>query len=92
MNTNAPTTSTPAVLSLVFGIASWFALPFLGAIVAVVCGHLARGEIRRAQPGTMQGEGMALAGLILGYVHLALILLVVLGVLLVLAGIVAYHH
>lgn len=92
MNTNAPTTSTPAVLSLVFGIASWFVLPFLGAIVAVVCGHIARGEIRRAQPGTMQGEGMALAGLILGYVHLALILLVVLGVMLVLAGIVAYHH
>jgi hypothetical protein len=80
------------VLSLVFGIASWVALPFLGAVVAVVCGHIARAEIRRAAPGTVQGEGMALAGLILGYVHLALILLFALGVVLVLAGLVAYHH
>lgn len=92
MNANAPTTSTPAVVSLIAGIACWIAVPFLGAIVAVVCGHLARGEIRRAAPGTVQGDGMALAGLILGYLHLALILLFVLGVALVLAGVVAYHH
>jgi len=92
VNANAPTTSTPAVLSLVFGIASWVALPFLGALVAVVCGHLARGEIRRAAPGTVQGDGMAVAGLILGYVHLAIFLLFGIGLLLLLAGIVSYHH
>lgn len=72
MNTTAPATSTTAILSLVFGIASWFVLPFLGAIVAVVCGHVARGEIRRAAPGTLGGDGLAVGGLILGYLHLLL--------------------
>jgi hypothetical protein len=92
MNTPATQTSTTAVISLVFGIICWIALPFLGAIVAVMCGHAARGEIRRAPPGTIEGDGMALAGLILGYLHLALTALVVCGVILVLLGVVAYHH
>jgi hypothetical protein len=72
-------TSTLAIVSLVFGILAWLILPFLGAIVAVVCGHMARSEIRRAPMGTViEGSGMALAGLVLGYVHLALALLGVL--------------
>jgi len=70
-------TNSLAVISLIFGIACWFVLPLIGAIVAVVCGHLARGEIRRAEPGTVEGEGLALAGLVLGYTHLALALLAI---------------
>jgi len=65
------TTNTPAVLSLVFGICAWVLLPVIGAIVAIVCGHMARGEIRRASPGSMDGDGMAIAGLVLGYAQLA---------------------
>jgi hypothetical protein len=38
--------STAAVISLIFGIVSWFALPLIGAIVAVIAGHMARAEIR----------------------------------------------
>lgn len=73
------TTSTLAIVSLVFGILTWAVLPFIGAIVAIVCGHLARSEIRRAPVGTvMEGNGMALAGLILGYLHLAGVLLAIL--------------
>ena len=86
MNTTAPTTSTPAILSLVFGILSWFALPFLGAIVAVICGHMARGEIRRAPPGTIEGDGLAIGGLILGYLHLLAILVFVCFAILFLGG------
>ena len=73
MNMPARTTSVPAIISLVFGIICWMALPFVGAIVAVVLGHIARSEIRRSPPGTLEGDGMALAGLILGYLHIALI-------------------
>lgn len=70
------TTCTMAIVSLVFGILSWILLPFIGAIVAVVCGHLARSEIRRAPVGTvLEGDGMAIAGLVLGYVHLAFVVL-----------------
>lgn len=68
----ASSTSSLAVLSLVFGIATWMILPFVGALVAVVCGHLARGEIDRAPAGSIEGKGMALAGLLLGYAQLAL--------------------
>jgi hypothetical protein len=71
-------TSTLAVVSLVFGIVTWLVLPLVGALVAVVCGHLARAEIRRAPEPGLEGDGMALAGLILGYVHLAVVVLLVL--------------
>jgi Domain of unknown function (DUF4190) len=70
-------TSTLAVVSLIFGIATWFMLPLIGAIIAIVCGHLASSEIRRAPPGSMDGQSMATAGKVLGYIHLALILLTV---------------
>ncbi|WEN14166.1 DUF4190 domain-containing protein [Rhodanobacter sp. AS-Z3] len=64
-------TSSLAVVSLVFGIVTWFLLPFIGALVAIVCGHLARGEIRRSPiDNRMEGDGMAVAGLVLGYVQL----------------------
>ena len=66
-----------AVVSLVFGIATWTVLPVIGAIVAIVCGHLARAEIRRA-PAAWEGQGMARAGLVLGYLQLALMALVML--------------
>ena len=77
MNMPMRTTSTTAIVSLIFGVTCWVAIPFVGALVAIVCGHLARGEIRRAPPGSMEGDGMALAGLILGYLHLAFLVLAV---------------
>ena len=69
-------TNALAVISMAFGIASWCILPMLGAIVAIVCGHLARSEIRRAS-GAMNGDGFAIAGLVLGYLQLALTLLAI---------------
>jgi hypothetical protein len=72
------TTSTMAIVSLVFGVLAWVMLPFVGALIAVICGHLARGEIRRAPiDQRMEGDGMAVAGLVLGYVQLALSVVVV---------------
>lgn len=62
----APTNSL-AVVSLVTGILSWFVCPFVGAVVAVVTGHVARGQVKRTGEA---GGGMATAGLVLGYAHL----------------------
>ncbi len=80
---HAPTTTSgTAIASLVFGIVSWVALPVIGAIVAVICGHIARSEIRNAPPGTVEGDGMALAGLILGYINIVatvLLMIVLIG-------------
>jgi len=72
MNVAPTRTSTLAVVSLVFGILCWIGLPFVGALVAVICGHSARSEIRRAPPGAIEGDGMAVIGLVLGWVHLLL--------------------
>ncbi len=90
MNSPVPTpqTSTLAVVSLVMGIISWFVLPLLGPIVAVITGHMARGEIRRS-PTRIEGDGMAIAGLILGYLQLALIVLGLIVVVLFFGGLAA---
>ena len=71
MNATPRTTSTLAIVSLVSGLLGWSFVPWLGSLVAVVTGHLARAEIRR-EPGRREGDGMAVAGLVLGYAMLAL--------------------
>jgi hypothetical protein len=70
MNTVYPRTSSLAIVSLIFGILAYIFLPGIGALVAVICGHSARSEIRRAPPGTVEGDGLALAGLILGWIQI----------------------
>jgi len=87
MNATVRQTSVLAVISLVFGILGWTLLPFLGGIVAVICGHLARGEIRR-EPDRLEGDGMAVAGLVLGYASLVLGLLFLLAIFLFFGGLV----
>jgi len=87
-----PRTSGMAVASLVFGVLSWIALPFIGALLAVVFGHSARSEIRRAPPGTIEGDGMALAGLVLGWVHLAVFIVLIMIVFLFLGGLAFFSH
>jgi hypothetical protein len=74
---NAPPlrqTSTLAIISLVAGLLGWSFAPLLGSIGAVVCGHLARGEIRRA-PDRLEGDGLAIAGLVLGWGQIVLSIL-----------------
>lgn len=67
-------TNVSAILSLIFGITCWIALYLIGAIIAVICGHIARHQIRRAAPGTIKGNAFAIAGLFLGYANLIFIL------------------
>jgi hypothetical protein len=65
-----PQTSGKAIGSLVSGISAYVIFPFLGAIVAVILGHLGLSEIKKAA-GRLQGKGLATAGLILGYIQIA---------------------
>jgi len=60
-----------AIVSLISGIASWFLLPFIAAVVAVITGHMAKNEIKKGN-GVLTGNGMATAGLVLGYIQLGL--------------------
>jgi len=64
-----------AVASMVLGIASIvLCLSFLAGIPAIILGHISRSRIRKSM-GRLQGEGMALTGLILGYVSLPFVLM-----------------
>ena len=65
-----------ALASLACGLAQ-FAFGPLATIPAIVCGHMARSQIKHTGE---QGSGMALAGLILGWAAVILgIVLIVLG-------------
>ena len=73
--TQAPkSTNTMAILSLVAGIAGLSVVPFLGSVVAVILGPVAKREIA-ASAGMQTGEGLATAGTILGWVGIGLTLL-----------------
>jgi hypothetical protein len=67
-------TSTMAVVSLVAGITAFVMFPVIGAIVAVITGHMAKREIAESM-GRLTGDGLATTGLVLGYIHLGLGLL-----------------
>lgn len=74
MNSPSPRkTSGLAVASLVLGLFG-FCCPFLPSVAAVICGHVARGKIK-SSGGAQEGSGLALAGLILGYIAIFLALL-----------------
>lgn len=83
----APQASTNgmAIASCVCGIGQVVGGPIAG-IAAVVLGHQARRQIR--QTGE-QGDGLAVTGLVLGYIGLGVVLLAIVGFLLV--GIAVTH-
>ena len=63
-----------ALLSLICGILAWVAFPILGSLVAIVCGHAALKQLRHPL-NEQQGEVLAKAGLILGWLQIGLIVL-----------------
>jgi small-conductance mechanosensitive channel len=88
MNASPKQNSSLAVVSLVSGLLGWSILPLLGSIVAIITGHMARAEIRR-NPDTLEGDGLAIAGLVLGWLSIALGILAIIAIFLFFGGIVA---
>jgi hypothetical protein len=64
----AQPTSGLAIGSMVCGIAEIFTLGF-AAIPAIILGHIARAQIKRTGE---RGDGMAIAGLVLGYLSIGI--------------------
>jgi uncharacterized membrane protein len=56
-------TNSMAIASIVLGVAEFFTMG-LTAIPAVICGHIARRQMKMT---SQQGEGLATSGLVLGY-------------------------
>lgn len=67
-----PQTDGKATGSLILGILSLLCFSFLAGIPAVILGHISRKNIRQSM-GRLKGDGMALAGLIMGYISIAFI-------------------
>ncbi len=72
-------TSGMAIASVVMGVAGWTLLPLVGSILAIIFGNMARQEIRQ-RPDELAGDGLAVAGLVLGWLSVGVsILLLCLG-------------
>jgi uncharacterized membrane protein len=78
----AQTTNGLAIAALVCGLASF--VTCVSAIAAVILGHMARKQIRESG-GQQGGDGMALAGLIIGYIFIALLVLYIVFIVVVAA-------
>ena len=85
MNMQIKQTNNLAIVSLVSGILGWTLLPWIGSIVAIVTGHMARAEIRR-NAETQEGDGLAIAGLIMGWGMVALSVLTIVVIFLFFGG------
>ena len=71
-----PKTSPLAISSLILGILGVVCFSILTAIPAVICGHMALSRIKRSA-GTLGGQGLAIGGLVTGYLGIALAILVI---------------
>jgi type IV pilus assembly protein PilA len=67
-------TSGKAIGSLIAGVFGLLLFP--ASIAAIILGHISRSEIRKSA-GRLKGAGIALAGLIFGYLGLAIPILII---------------
>lgn len=66
--------STLAIVSLVSALLGFTFLPIAGSIVALITGYMARSETRSIPPRA-SGDGMATAGIILGWIQIGLLII-----------------
>ncbi|GAB2657286.1 DUF4190 domain-containing protein [Arenimonas aestuarii] len=85
MNMVPRQTSALAITSLVSGLLGWTFLPLVGSLVAIVTGHMARAEIQRSN-GQLDGDGLAIAGLVLGWLVIAISVLTILAIIFFFGG------
>jgi hypothetical protein len=62
-----------SIAALILGVL-W--LYWIGSVLALLLGDVARGQIRRSN-GAQGGDGMATAGIVLGWIGLAVLLLLI---------------
>lgn len=79
-----PTTESSAIVALVLGIAGLFVLPVILSIPAVIVGKSAEKKIQ-SSGGTLGGSELAKAGVICGWIGIALGILGIIAVIVVVA-------
>ncbi len=68
-------TAPMALWSLILGLLGLVLIGPLGTVPAVICGHIALPRIRRSE-GTLTGRGLAITGLVAGYLGIILHLVI----------------
>ena len=67
-----PTTNSTSIISLILSLLGLVGiLPVLGSIGGIITGHMARNDIARSG-GLQTGEGLAQAGIIIGWIGVLL--------------------
>jgi len=72
ITTSTGQTSGKAIASLVLGISGFLIIPIVLSVLAIILGRSAKREIAE-RPG-LGGEGMATAGIVLGWCGVAVVL------------------
>ena len=67
-------TSPLAIASLVSAILGFTFVPLIGTIAALITGYMARNETRSVPPRA-SGDGMATAGIVMGWIQVGLLVL-----------------
>jgi hypothetical protein len=75
-----PKTDPLAIWSLVLGIVSLVCCGIISAIPAIICGHKSLDKIKNSS-GTLEGNGLAIGGLITGYLGAVLGTISIIGLL-----------
>ena len=60
-----------AIFSLIAGLLGWMGVIGIGGLAAIIAGHIAKSQIRNSN-GRVGGNGLATAGLVLGYLNIGL--------------------
>ena len=77
MNYNVALPTSPlAIISLVSGILGFTFLPIICGVVALITGYMARNETRSIPPRA-SGDGMATAGIVMGWIQIGLIVVAI---------------
>ena len=70
-HSQAAPTHTLAIVSLIASILGLTLFPAIGSIIGLITGYIARRDIRE-QPGRYAGDGLAIAGIVTGWIGIAL--------------------
>lgn len=70
---STPKANVLAIVSLIASIAGFVFLPFIGSVAGVITGHISLRQLRTSGEG---GRGMAIAGTVVGWVGVALSVIV----------------
>ncbi len=72
-------TNGMAIASLILGIAGLTVVPTIGSVLALILGYMAKRDIRQ-RPTESTGEGLATAGVVMGWIGVVLTVLAVCGI------------